>query len=59
MDMILVVVGSKMHINYEYGMDRNLLTNFTGGGHGRYLLPSIIRVNNNLYFRLVTCTYAT
>ena len=28
MDMISVVVGSKMHINYEYGMDRNLLTNF-------------------------------
>ena len=34
--MISVVVGSKMHIYYKYGMDRNLLTNFTvHGGHGR------------------------
>ena len=33
--IISVVVGSKRHINYQYGMDRNLLTNFTVGGHGR------------------------
>ena len=39
-----------MHINYEYGMDRNILTNFPCGWPGRGIgYHPLLRLQNHLY----------